>query len=211
MVMWIFPALSAIGGLFSGAAKGQAAERVNQNDAISRNNQANVSRYGVEQGATLGAAQGEEAGKLNRAGIDLDRRRFALAAPDARARQALKGDMMANYQPLTLSGVPPAVAAKMGHFSGGLQVGDTAKQFGALMAKQALLKQMEGDQFEDIPATDFKGALVKPPTLAPYQGPGGLEQGLGWAGLIANIGELLKGGGGFEEDDYPVPGGRYDD
>ena len=205
MVMWVLPALSAIGRLFGGASEGQAQNRINANDAISRNNQALIGRYGVQQGANLSAAQGQETGALNRAQLDLQRRGFQLNAPNVRGRQALIGDLMANYRPGRLTGMPPAVASRMGRMSGGLQMGDTARQFGALMARQALLQQMEGDKFKDVPATDFQSALVPPPGLQGPQGPGTLEQLFGWLSLGGNLAGLFQG----EKDPLVNDAGKF--
>lgn len=177
--------LGAIGSIFGGGAKGAANERANANDFISRNNQALANLYGINQNAFMNALQGEEAGKLNRAQLDLAQRNFALNAPSVRGRQGLSADVLANFKPATMSGLPSRIASRMPTISGGPQLSGQGQLLARLIRDNAISGMQQGDTFDPIPATDFKGGILKPPSLQGYKEPGKLESILSVLGLIA--------------------------
>ena len=181
---WILPAIMGVAGLFGGAARGQGQERTNRNDFTQTANQQALTQQGITQNAMTTAMQGEERGALDRAGLDLSRRNFTLNAPSTRARQSVMGSLMQS-RPSTInrSSIPSAVRSRMPTMSGGPQMTGDTRQLGALMARLALQDQLRGDTFADVPATNFRSAVLPPAQQQGYQNPGTLEQILGWLGL----------------------------
>lgn len=184
-------ALLGIGGSLLGALGGnKAKQREAQNQATQAQNDALARLYQTQQQAMLQALLGEEAGKLNRAGVDLQQRGFALNAPSTRAQQALYGSLLERLQPVRLTGLDPRIQARMPQITGGLSpeaIGPLARQFGNLLQKQVLLAQLQGDKFAPIPSTNFRSGLLPPPQLGQYKKPGTAESLLGLAGVGAQI------------------------
>ncbi len=196
--------LGALGALFSGGAGGAANNRINQNDAISRNNQALSGLYGINQNAFTQALQGEEAGKLNRGQLDLQQKNFALGAPGVRARQGLSADMLANFQPASYGGnLSPRIASRMPTIQGP-QLGEKGKLLASLVRDNAISGMQAGDKFAPIPETDFKSGILTPPMLQQPKEAGKLESILGVLGMIANGGEAL-----YQQFPQMFPGGGW--
>ena len=106
MPAWLLPALMGL-GMFgrtaSSAAKGSADQRGAENDQTLRHNQLLAQLYGTEQNATLNALANQSREQSDHAGIDMDRRKFALAAPSVRAGQSVRGSIMQNAQTFSVS------------------------------------------------------------------------------------------------------------
>jgi hypothetical protein len=201
--------LGGLGSLFSGGAGGAANNRINQNDAISRNNQALSGLYGINQNAFTQALQGEEAGKLNRAQMDLQQRNFALGAPGVRARQGLSADMLANFKPASYGGnLSPRIAASM-PTSQGPSLSGQGQLLAKLVRDNAISGMQAGDKFAPIPETNFKGGILTPPALQQPKEAGKLESILGILGMIANGGQvfapMFPGGGASGQTRGPFP------
>jgi hypothetical protein len=208
--MAALPAIAGVlGRLFGGGASGAADERTAQNDAISRNNQAQSNLYGINQNAFTQAMQGEEAGKLNRANLDLGRQQFSLNAPSTRARQGLNADVLANWQPATMSGLPDRISSRMPTINGGAQLGPQGQLLARLIRDNAITGMQKGDRFSEVPETNFRSGILTPPTLGGYQQPGRLESILSTLGLIASgvggLGGMDFGGGGNPKPPYHNP------
>lgn len=193
---WLIPAISAIGSIFSGAASGSANRRENQNRQTLNQNQLIAQLYGINQNARMNARQLASGERGRNAGLDLDRRqhqqdqrRFNLAAPSARASQSVRGSILANAQPVSLSGLPSEVSSRMPRISGGLSPANftpETRQLGQELTRHALMSQLAGDQideFDPLESTDFEGAVMDQPRMGGYQRPGLLENILGGLGL----------------------------
>lgn len=200
--------LGLLGSILGGIGSGQAQGRQNQNNAINDANRNQIGLYGIQQGAanntygTLQQAlmqmlQNQEFGAMNRAGLDLNRRQFALDAPTVRGRQALLGSLMQNLQPARISGGSPQMHARMPQISGGLSpeaIGPIARAMGLRMQQDALAGQQRGDTFKDVPQTDFHSGVVDPsrfmlpaPQMQQLKSPGLLEQIMSGAGMGSSI------------------------
>lgn len=186
MLPLLLAAAPAIGKFLSGAAGGASNERQSQNDFTSRNNQALSNLYGINQNAFLTALQGEEAGKLNRANLDLNQRQFALNAPSVRGKQGFSADLLEHFQPATMSGLPDRIASRMPTISGGPSLSGQGKLLAQLIRDNAVKGMQQGDTFTPVPETDFKSGILTPPTLQGYKQPGKLESILSTLGLIAS-------------------------
>jgi hypothetical protein len=156
-----------------------------------------TSQYNTQQQAALQALLGASNEAQQNARTDLDRRTFALNAPNTRATQATRGSLLQSLQPATISGGSSRLQAHTPTISGGFNdpLGPGAREAGRLLEQGALAGLKSGDTFDPLPKTDFQGGVLKPPgilaapTMLPapnlpaYQGAGGLESLLGALGL----------------------------
>jgi len=184
------PMIDALGQVAGGAAGGAANQRQHENALINQRNSLLAQLFNTQQGATTAALQGQERGALDRAGLDLQRRQFALNAPQTRGTQAMRGSLMANLQPTRLSGLPSRISASMPQVSGGLNasaLSPEVREMGRTLQRQALLDQMKGDTFDPVPETDFKSGVLPLPALEELKKSGLLEKILGGVGLGASI------------------------
>jgi hypothetical protein len=191
MIGAILGAAGLLSPFFTGGAKGAAGERGNQNNFISQNNQALASLYGINQNALLQALQGEEAGKLNRGQLDLAQRNFALNAPSVRGRQGLSADMLANFKPATMQGLPSRISSRMPTIQGP-QLSGQGQLLAKLIRDNAISGMQKGDTFDPIPTTDFKSGVLPKPQLQSYVKPGKLESILSAIGLITGAAGALQ-------------------
>lgn len=194
----ILPALLGIGGLVSqflgGAAKGAADGREKQADLQSRQDQIKTAQYGIGQNAQFDLAQ-----------TDLARKNFEENSRGGRAKQALLGALLSNLQDVNIS-VPGIQTAQI---SGGLRpsaLGEGGRAAGALLNQQALMKMLQGDQFQGGNILQAPGVQVipKPSTWEKIAGIGGLiGGGMGLAGQAmgafkgapSTAGVPMEGGG----------------
>lgn len=197
-LMAVLAGAGGLGKIFGGAAKGSADERASNNDLIARRNALMASLYGTRQNATMNAAMSGSREQSDHANIDLDRRRHALAAPGVRGRQAVRGSLMQHLQPVSFSGLNPRINVPT--MTGGLTpaaLGPEVREMGALLSRQAILDQLEGDEFTPLKATNFNDAVLATPPMENYQRSGLMEKilgGLGLAGSIAGgVGEAVGG------------------
>lgn len=192
-------ALTSLGNVAGNAAQGSADQRVAENSQMDRRNSILAQLYGAQQNASQNALLGQSREQSDHAGIDLDRRRYALAAPSARASQSVRGSILKNAQPASLSGLPDRVASHVPTLNGGLTPamfsGDT-RQLGDELTRSALMDQLKGDTFDPLQKTDFQSGVLAPPKLGEYQNAGAMEKIMGGTGLIASILAALDGAGG---------------
>ena len=211
---WVVPAIMLATTIAGAISKKKAADRQNKQQAAVLDSQSQ--QNSAQTLASILTQQ--DRGRVDRAGLDLARRQFSLNAPDVRARQASRGDLMANVQPASISNIPAAIRARMPTISGGLTpaaFGPTSRQFGRSMAQQALMQQLAGDKFDPIPETDYSGilAMLKNLPSTALQNPGFLENLMGGialggsvAGGIANVyGQNQPYGPGGSRFDYTSP------
>ena len=184
--MWQFllPALgSVLGGLAGGRAQGrQSAAQTNlQRDQLA------TQQYGTQQNALIQALLAAENANMGRANLDLNRRQFQLSAPGQRGQNAVRGDMMANAQDVSIS----HPRATLPQISGGMRpsmLSGNTRALGQDMSRQALLQQLKGDNFEDVPQQNWGGAVLKPPSQTPLPQGNWFDKFLGVAAPIAAIG-----------------------
>ncbi len=206
----IADAAGIIGKITGNAAKNSSDQRYNENELASRNqnalNSLLASLYGTNQNAQMSALIAGSNERNNQAGIDLDQRKFALAAPGARASNAMRGSLMQNLHSASLSGLPSRVSNSIPTLHGGLNPDEfmtpEARQAGGELTRQSVMELLKGgDTFKPQTATDFQGGVMKPPTmdLAQLQQSGLLEQILGGVGLggsilggLGQIGDLVN-------------------
>lgn len=165
----------------AGRAEGRAQEAT-----IAQGTDATNSRnYQTEQNANLLAAQLAAANAL-------DRSRLGIEAPQARTKQALLGDLIANLKDVQIQG--PAHLPQI-NISGGLRpsaLGAGAQAAGKGLTAQALQALLSGS---DVPAaTDFQGAVMKAPELTPTPQGGKTDTFLNY---LATIGGLAQAGSGL--------------
>lgn len=202
----------AVGKWASGAAKGSADQRASENNNVSERNRLLASLYGTKQNATLNALQGQSAEQIAHAGVDMDRRKFALSAPSVRANQSVRGSILQNAQPMTLNGLPERIASRMPQISGGLSPAmfsaDT-RALGAEMSRKALIDQLKGDEFTPMQVTDFKSGVLAQPKLEEYQKAGMLEKILGTIGLVGGAAGAVREGFGAAGNGRDLPQYAY--
>lgn len=182
---WQFaiPAISAlVSKLAGGRAEGkQAAAGTNlQRDQLA------TQQYGTNQNALLTALMAAETGNMNRAKLDLDRRQFTFDAPDQRGATAVRGDLMSRAQDVNIT----HPRAHIPQITGGARpsmLSPETRQTGQAMTRDALMGQLKGDTFADVPQQNFGGAVLKPPTQTPLPQSNWLDKVLSVASPIAGI------------------------
>jgi hypothetical protein len=172
-------------------------------------NQFGLGKYGLD----LATTTAKNSFRLNRIdaantlnNMDLAQRKFQLAAPGARATNAVRGDILANAQDATLSGVPSTITVPA--VSGGLRpsmFSGATRALGGEMSTQAEAGQRAGDSFAALPGLPDYSAPTTPlptyreppplPTLTPLPAAGKLDTGLGLAGTLGSLAGAGAGGG----------------
>lgn len=184
-----------LGSAFSNAAEGQAGERDAENSYANSTNRATADMYRTSQDAMLSALGMNERGAMDRAGLDLQRRNFALQAPSVRGRRGLAADLLANFQPATMQGLPSRVSSRMPTITP-TGLSGQGQLLARLLRDQAIQETRQGDRFEPVPSTDFRTGILPQPQLQGYRGPGRGESVLGYLGLGANLAGAYLGGRG---------------
>lgn len=177
-----------IGKLITGAAQGSANERAGENNQASERNRLLAQIYGVKQNATSNALHSQSAEALAQRGQQLDERKFALSAPSVRANQSVRGSILANAQPMTLSGLSDKIHVPT--ISGGLtpaMFSADTRALGSEMSRKALIDQLKGDDFAPMEKTNFQSGILNDPKLEAYKQSGLLEKILGGLGLAGSI------------------------
>jgi hypothetical protein len=184
-----------LGSAFSNAAEEQAGERDAENSYANSTNRATADMYRTSQDAMLSALGMNERGAMDRAGLDLQRRNFALQAPSVRGRRGLAADLLANFQPATMQGLPSRVSSRMPTITP-TGLSGQGQLLARLLRDQAIQETQRGDRFEPVPSTDFRTGILPQPQLQGYRGPGRGESVLGYLGLGANLAGAYMGGRG---------------
>lgn len=186
----------------AGAAQGRVTQAgVNQNqdrNAISLyqallNNNSAQNNFGINRGTLANS----------NANTDLEQRKYALTAPQTRATTAVRGDILANAQDATVSGVSPNIPVPT--ISGGLRPSmfsaDT-RALGGIMSSQARQQQEKGDTFSPLPALPDWQAPPAAPTLTPSPDASGMDNAL------SNTGNILNYAGSFADLLKKYQGGK---
>lgn len=188
--------LGGIGRLFGGAAKGSADQRAQENQQTQSQNSLIAALHNARQGATMDAARAGSGERLGQANLDLERRQFGLNAPRTRASQSVRGSILQNAQPMTLSGLPSRISSRIPQMSGGLtpaMFSADTRALGGQLTRDALIDQLKGDDFEPMKETDFSAAILQNPQLQELQRSGLLEKIMGGLGLAASVASPLSG------------------
>jgi hypothetical protein len=199
---WI-PAAMGIAGLIGKitghAGKEAADQRTNQNQQLLQQQGLINQLFGTHQNAVMQALMAGSNEKQNQTQTDLEQRKFALAAPGARASQAVRGSLIQNVQPASFSGLPDRVSNSIPHLSGGLNpsaISAEARGAGGELTRQAVMNLLKGDQFAPQTPTDFNAGVLPVPQMGAMQQPGKLESILGALGLggslLGGIGDLYN-------------------
>ena len=171
-------AAPALGGLVAGRQAGREVQtRVQQEqDRLAQG------LYGGQlSAANIGTNQ-----QLAGANLDLNRRQFGLSAPQTRASNAVRGDILANARDFSY-GAPSMIGnIPVPSSSGGLRpsiFSQNTRDLGALMSSQALEGQQSGDAFSPLNFSPLPTA----PSLTPLPEAGGLDKVLNTAGTIGSL------------------------
>jgi hypothetical protein len=190
-----------IGKIFGGQAQGSANQRVVENNQTGDQNRLLAQMYGINQNANQNAVNAGASERMGQRNQALDEKKFALAAPSVRAGQSVRGSIMQNAQPVTLSGLPDRISSRIPTISGGLSpalFNDNTRALGGEMTRKALIDQLKGDDFAPMETTDFSKGIVPMPEMAEMERAGLLEKILGGAGMAGDI----IGGIGEASDAY---------
>lgn len=183
-------AAGAIGRIASGAAHGSADQRHTENQETAEKNRLLAQLYGTNQNATMNALMAGSRERSDQRGQALDERKFALSAPSTRANQSVRGSILQNAQPVTLSGLPDRVSSHIPQISGGLtpaMFSADTRALGGEMTRKALIDQLKGDTFDPMEQTDFNKGVLPLPKMEEYQKAGLLEKILGGVGLAGSL------------------------
>jgi len=186
-------ALPAISSIAGGAAKGMADQRAQENAQTQERNRLMAQLFGITQNANTSALENSSRERLGQGGLDLDQRKFALAAPGTRASNAVRGSLIQNLQPVSFSGLPSRISNSIPHMTGGLTpaaISPEARAAGGELTRQSVLELLKGDQFTPQTPTNFQGGVLPLPQMEALKQSGLLEKILGGLGLG---GSLLSG------------------
>lgn len=175
----------ALGAISSGRVAGRQAE----DQSAYYGNRNIIDLYKAQQDAAIA-----------RSDADLRQKDYTLKAPQLRANNSVRGDIMANAQDATVSGVSPNIPVPT--ISGGLRpsmFSQNTRDLGGLMSQQALDSQKAGDTFSPLPSTDA-------PSLMNVPQPGKLDSILNIAGSVGSLASLIP----YTRTKKPVAPSYYD-
>lgn len=142
---------------------------------------------------------------VNVGNLDLAQKKLALAAPNDLAGTSVRGDVLANGQDASFSGLNPKIHIPT--MTGGLRpslFSDSTRALGAQMSRQALTDGISGKYttMRDLPSVPPATAMPDPSVLQGFLAKTGIAAGLGSTagGLLAALKKLIddakaKGGG----------------
>lgn len=214
----VLPAiLGGVGAVASAASQGRAGGRVaeagvNQSQDRNKLQAAQLLEQALQGRASLDLNQKKmlEDALSSRSTTDLNQRNFALAAPGKRATNSVRGDVLANAQDATLSGLPSRV--NVPNISGGLRpsmMSSNTRQLGQSMSRDALLQQMAGDKFDAPPpmATFDKMPAPSIPSVTDLPQAGKLDTFLNILGGVGSAAGAI-GASGLADGGRAVSGGQ---
>lgn len=179
----IISAIAGIGGSVAGKAS-QGAAQGREREALLNLDRDRLASQQWQAGNQQQLTANQEQSAENRW-----RALLGIEAPNTRASQVMRGDLMSNVQDVGVTGLPPQVPRIQ--FTGGLRpsaLGPNARAAGSALSRQALQALLTGS---DVPgATDFRSGLTKAPSITP------LPEESGWAkaGNVLGIGGGMLGG-----------------
>lgn len=177
-----------LGKILGTGAKKAEESRMSQAALNLQQDQLRNSQYNTGQQAQM------QAGNL-----DLSRKQFSEAARGNRGREAMIGDILANWSPTQID-VP---GVKKASISGGLQnLGPGAREAAKLLNQKALLALLEGDSFSG-------GEILNAPALTPMPKAGKMENIGGILGTLGSIAGGLAPLFGQEQETSYIPRPNY--
>jgi hypothetical protein len=183
-LMGILAGASAIGKIAGGLGKGRAEGRKTEADVNLQRDQLASSQYGTQQRSLLDAANAM-------AGQNVTDAQMGLQAPSMRAKQALLGDALKNFQ----YKAPTHARANVVDFGSPYNLSDSTRELGGLLSTGALADQRQGNS--PLEKVDFMSNILKPPTQTSLPQSGWLDKVLNTAsaiGSFAGAGKDLMGG-----------------
>ena len=168
---------SLAGSLLGKGAQGAAQGRQAESQNVMSQDMARTQQYGIAQNA-----------QFNQANTDLQRKNFEENSRSGRAKQALIGSMLAKMGDVRLN-VPGVEGSSLGGIRPS-NMGDIGKASAGIMAQQALLKQLMGDEYEG-------GNILPAPGVSALPKASGWEKAAGIGGILGTlgggIGEIWQG------------------
>lgn len=186
---------AALGKVFGGAAKGRAEGRKAEADVNLQRDQLASNQYATRQGSMLDAARGMA--DQNRTDAEM-----GLMAPSMRAKQAMLGDALKNFQ----YKAPTHARANVVDFGSPYQLSDSTRELGGLLSTGALADQQKGNS--PLEKVDFMSMLMDAPGQTPLPKSSWLDKVLNTAGAVGSlaggVSEVMGGAGGG-----PTLAGQY--
>jgi hypothetical protein len=163
------------GAQLAGAAGAARAKgRADESTALNQRDQTANSLYNTAQNAQMQSGQ-----------LDLQRQQAAQQMAGKRTQQATAADLLSRMQDVSIN-VPGIHNATV---TGGIRpsaMGDIGRTSNALLAKQALMKQLEGDSFSG-------GQILTPPSQSAMPQGNFLDTLLNTGGLVGSLGGAALG------------------
>jgi hypothetical protein len=166
----------AVANIAAARAKGRADEAKISGDF----DRGTVDRYATDKQLDLDAVIRGYQAELDRAKGQLSEYETRLAAPQARASNSVRGDILANVQDV---GIDAPRGVNVTTFSGGLRpslLSPESRQLGGVMSKEALLSALSDDAprpFSNMQPFDASAITSRrAPAQTPLQQPGALDK-----------------------------------
>lgn len=162
-----------------------------ENNAAQRNTEGNQQL--VRDRLNLDSASAQDRSILERAGIDMDRRKFEVAAPGQRLQTGVQGSIASKAHNVTVGQGPDMTLAsgrviKPIHY-GGMGpddlMTDDARKLGSTVTSQMLEQSLRGDKFDPMEKVDYPGATPQQPESVLDRITGGAAAGAGILGALA--------------------------
>jgi hypothetical protein len=173
-LMGILAAAGAIGKIAGGAAKGRADGRKAEADVNLQRDQLTSDNYRTQQGSLLDAAQGMA--NQNRTDAEM-----GLTAPSMRAKQAMLGDALKNFQ----YKAPTHGSANVVDFGSPYTLSDSTRELGGLLSTGALADQKKGNS--PLEKIDYMKMILQAPGQTPLPKAGWLDKVLNGASAIGGL------------------------
>jgi hypothetical protein len=184
-LMAILAGASAIGKIAGGLGKGRADGRAAEAGVNLDRDQLATSQYGIQQRSMLDAAQGMAQQNQTDA-------QMGLMAPSMRAKQALLGDSLKNFQ----YKAPTHARANVVDFGSPYNLSDSTRELGGLLSTGALADQQKGNS--PLEKVDYMSMLMKAPGQTALPKSSWLDKVLNGASAIGSLAggaqEIMGGG-----------------
>jgi len=189
----ILGAASKVAPALGALAQGRADARVTQNNANTQHDLLALQRSRQEQEQTNAQNvfnQRNYDNALQGGQLDLQRKGFQLQAPQARAKNSVRGDYLANAQNTTISTPEGWGGGRLIHINRGFgpsNFSQNTRSLGQAMSQQALEGQQAGDKFADLPSMPSYVSGAPIPGLSEMPQAGALDKVLTTAGTIGSL------------------------
>lgn len=184
-----------VGAALADYGQGRADARLTESNAAQGANRNIIDLYQAQQQATNAENSfglGKVSAGLGIGNLDLNQKQFSLDAPGKRASNSVRGDILANAQDATVSGVSPNIPVPT--ISGGLRpsmFSANTRALGGEMSSQALASQRAGDQFAPLPTLPDYVPGPAVPSLTDVPQAGKTDSILNTAGLVGSLASMI--------------------